>query len=762
MKYFHLLRFAAMSATVVWGLCGCNAGTPSSTQSPPSTSKLDAASSNRGSNVTSTNPDSASNQPGTEKIGAPANEPTAEPEPDAGAIADSEPNSDATATSEATAKSSSPESSGAVNEAAAAKPRSPIDKQANAPIKRGDWPQWGGTSYRNNTPISDLPIPTEWHPGEFDRKTSAWIRDKSKNVKWVLSLGSQTYGNPVISGGKVFVGTNNTSGYLKRYPADVDLGVLLCFNESDGKFMWQDSSEKLPTGRVNDWPLMGICCAPLVEGDRLWYVTSRGEVKCLDTEGFYDNEDDGPVTNALARMFDIMRNDDPNVDQVAGLIAKLNEGELSDLLRKRFAATGFELPAEVAVKTDEKGSKWSFSTSSNGTERRFLLTLVGPRLSGFRILGPEDKDEADVVWSYNMMTEAGVFQHNMCSCSVTSLGNLLFVVTSNGVDDSHKIIPSPDAPSFMAMDKHTGKVLWTDKSPGNNIHHGQWTSPTVAVLGGIPQVLFGGGDGWLYSFKADEGVNGAPEFLWKADLNPKESKLILGGTGTRNDVIGTPVVYDGLVYVAVGQDPEHGEGPGHLWCIDPTKRGDVSRELAVKVATREVIAHKRVQAVVPEEGEAAVDNPNSAIVWHYEKSDRNGNGTIDFDEEMHRSCGTVAIKDDILFVADFSGIFHCMDAKTGKVHWTYDMLSAMWGSPLIVNGHVYIGDEDGDICVFKLSTDPEVAMPKREDEFGEVKNLPIQTISMNNSVYSTPVVANGVLYIGNKDRLFAIQEGGGQ
>ncbi len=98
-----------------------------------------------------------------------------------------------------------------------------------------------------------------------------------------------------MANGQVYVGSNNGNGYLKRYPATVDLGVLLCFDEKDGKFLWQDSSEKLPTGRVHDWPLMGICCSPLVEGDRLWYITSRGEVKCLDTAGFRDDENDGPV-----------------------------------------------------------------------------------------------------------------------------------------------------------------------------------------------------------------------------------------------------------------------------------------------------------------------------------------------------------------------------------------------------------------------------------------------------------------------------------
>ena len=124
--------------------------------------------------------------------------------------------------------------------------------------------------------------------------------DKARNIKWVARLGSQTYGNPVVAGGRVWVGTNNGAGYLQRYPATVDLGCLLCFQESDGRFLWQSSSEKLPSGGAQDWPLQGICCAPLVEGNRLWYVTSRGEVMCLDAEGFDDGEDDGPVQRSAA------------------------------------------------------------------------------------------------------------------------------------------------------------------------------------------------------------------------------------------------------------------------------------------------------------------------------------------------------------------------------------------------------------------------------------------------------------------------------
>jgi len=530
-----------------------------------------------------------------------------------------------------------------------------------------DWPMWGGTSIRNNTPATGK-LPSEWNPGEFDENTGAWKNEKAKNIKWVTPLGSQSYGNPVVANGKIFVGTNNGGGYLKRYPSAVDLGVMLCFDEKTGQFLWQDSSEKMITGRENDWPFQGICCAPYVEGNRLYYVTSRGEVKCLDTEGFRDGKNDGDVTNEK----------------------------------------------EAALKRTPKGS-W------------------------------EEEKEADIVWVLDMMKDLFTQQHNMCSCSITGAGDVLFVNTSNGVDAAHINVPAPSAPSFIAVDKRTGKVLWTDNSPGSNILHGQWSSPTYAVIDGQPQVFFGAGDGWIYSFDPQGDGHGKSKLLWKFDCNPKKSKYVLGSKADRNHIIGTPVVYQGLVYVAVGEDPEHGEGVGHLWCIDPKKRGDVSPDLVFNSSDpSKPISHKRNQACVEADGDFTRANPNSAAVWHYEGEDLNHDGKLAFEETMHRTCGTATIKDDILMIADFSGLVHCLDAKTGKCYWTHDLLSACWSSPLIADGKAYIGNEDGKVTVFK---------------FGKTKEI-LSEIDMGSSVYSTPIVANGVLYISTKNQLFAIQTPG--
>ena len=221
---------------------------------------------------------------------------------------------------------------------------------------------------------------------------------------------------------------------------------------------------------------------------------------------------------------------------------------------------------------------------------------------------------------------------------------MLFVITGNGVDEGHTDIPTQTRPSFIcAIDKNTAS-LWTDNSPGANILHGQWSSPAYGVFDGVPQVIFGGGDGWLYSFDPRRRQGRQVGALWKFDCNPK-NRSILGGRATRNHLIATPVIYDGLVYVAVGEDPEHGEGPGHLWCIDPNHRGDVSPSIVYNANDPEKPAVNSVVQGWWRRGDFQRDNPNSAAVWHYV-----GENPKEREGTMHRTCGTCTIKNDLLFI----------------------------------------------------------------------------------------------------------------
>jgi outer membrane protein assembly factor BamB len=446
----------------------------------------------------------------------------------------------------------------------------------------GDWPMWGGTPDRNMvSKMTGLPV-------SWDMKTGA-------NVKWTAELGSQTYGNPVVSKGVVLVGTNNEK--LRDPKQGGDRGVVMAFNEADGSFLWQITHEKMSSGRVNDWPFQGVCSSPLVEDDIVYYVSNRGEVVAADLQGFRDNgENDGPVK-------------------------------------------------------DEK-----FTSQQDG----------------------------DILWRFDMVEEVGSFPHNMSNSSPVAFGNLIYVSTSNGQDESHVNIPSPKAPAIIALDKKTGKLVWEDNSVEDRILHGQWSSPAVAKIGDTTQVMVGQGDGWIRSYEATSGKK-----LWEFDTNPKDSVW----PKTRNELISTPVIYDGIVYIANGQDPEHGEGVGHLYAIDPTKRGDITK---------------------------------TGMVWHYDK--------------IRRSISTAAVHDGIVYFPDFSGFLHAVDAKTGKAYWTHDMFAAVWGSAIVADGKVYLGDEDGDVTILQAGKTLKV--------LGEM--------NMGSSVYATVVPANGALLLANRNQLFSL------
>jgi hypothetical protein len=114
-----------------------------------------------------------------------------------------------------------------------------------------------------------------------------------KNILWRARAGTLSFVGPIAHQDNVYVGTNNGAGYITRYPVIVDLGVLLCFDAVNGQLLWQASSEKLATGRDHDWPQIGVVSTPAFKKDRLWYVTNRCEVVCLDIAGYHDGEDDG-------------------------------------------------------------------------------------------------------------------------------------------------------------------------------------------------------------------------------------------------------------------------------------------------------------------------------------------------------------------------------------------------------------------------------------------------------------------------------------
>ncbi len=448
----------------------------------------------------------------------------------------------------------------------------------------GEWPMLGGRPDRNMV-SGEKGLP------------ATWDANNKKNIKWIANLGTQTFSNPVVSGGRIFIGTNN--GQPRDPAVKGDRGALMCFSEADGKFLWQAVHEKLASGNDEDWVEIGICSTPCVAGDRVYYVSNRGELVCCDAEGFADKENDGPFK-------------------------------------------------------DEKRT------------------------------GAHD---ADVVWRLDMLGDLGVSPYQASASSPLVVGELVFVLTGQGVDNNTHKVKKPGAPSFIAVNRRTGKVVWKDSSPGDRIVDGQWGSPACGVVEGRPQVAFPGGDGWLYAFEPETG-----KLLWKFNCKAHEKAK------TQNHLLATPVYAGTWVLVAVGPNPELGSGPGCLRAIDARKRGDVT---------------------------------GSGEAWR--------TGPTDFG----CSISTVAVHEGLVYAAELDGFLQCIDLATGKRIWRHDLLSTVWGSPLVADGKVYIRNGDGDVVVLQAGRKIKV----------------LATNTLPGLQQGTVVAAAGVLYIAGTHQLYAVAPG---
>ena len=150
------------------------------------------------------------------------------------------------------------------------------------------------------------------------------------------------------------------------------------------------------------------------------------------------------------------------------------------------------------------------------------------------------------------------------------------VSTSNGQNEGHTRVPSPRAPSLIAVNKHSGEVVWRAIGAGEQVLHGQWSSPVAADVNGRIQVLFGGGDGWLRAYDAASGHE-----VWRFDGNPKDARwLPRPGVLSRSSIIASPVFADGRVFIAMGQSPGHGNGPSFDSCDQSQRPGRRHREQA--------------------------------------------------------------------------------------------------------------------------------------------------------------------------------------
>ncbi len=128
-----------------------------------------------------------------------------------------------------------------------------------------------------------------------------------------------------------------------------------------------------------------------------------------------------------------------------------------------------------------------------------------------------------------------------------------------------------------------------------------------------------------------------------------------------SEIIATPIVHNGRVYVAIGQSPIHGPGQGCLSCIDAA---------------------------------------TGTKIWE--------------SRQVDRTITDAVIHDGLLFIADYSGQLHCLDADTGEHYWQHELVGGVWcESPVVVNGLVYLANEKDRMWVLRASREKEVVAQGR-------------------------------------------------
>jgi outer membrane protein assembly factor BamB len=318
---------------------------------------------------------------------------------------------------------------------------------------------------------------------------------------------------------------------------------------------------------------------------------------------------------------------------------------------------------------------------------------------------PLTATDADILWHFNIHGEVGSYPHDSAHASFLLADDQLYLNTGNGVDNTHRKIRSPDAPSLIVLDKQTGRLLAQDAEHiGPRIFHCTWSSPAMGRVNGQSQVIFAGGDGVVYAFKpvdqapATAGTVPVLEKIWWYDCDPEAPKEnVHRYNGNRqvspSNIKSTPVFHGDRVYVTVGGDLWWGKNQSWLQCIDATQTGDVTHR---------------------------------GRIWSYALG--------------KHVMATPAVHNGLVYAADCDGQIHCVDAATGQAVWTHDAEGEMWASTFVADGKVYVGTRRGLFWILEAGREKKV----------------LSRIPLGSPISATPVAANGVLYVATMNRLYAI------
>jgi outer membrane protein assembly factor BamB len=323
----------------------------------------------------------------------------------------------------------------------------------------------------------------------------------------------------------------------------------------------------------------------------------------------------------------------------------------------------------VAWKQPIPGTGWSSPVLS---KRRLYLTTAVEQTDGPVSLRAICVDAADghIVWN----TE--VFQPMAEAAQQIQSKNSLASPTP--IVDGDQLYVHFGHMGTAALDLE-GNVIWRQTTLGYHPRHGNGGSPQL-----VGELLVFSCDGLEDPFVAalDRATG---DVRWRTDRKTAATKTFSFSTPTVIEVDGVQqVVIPGSGFVG-GYDPSNGQ---EIWRVRYAE--------GYSVVPRPVYAHgvlfvssgyeKPILYAINPKG-AKGDVTDTHVVWKHEKG-------------APLTPSVLVIGDELYFVSD-NGVATCLDARTGKLHWTKRVGGDFSASPVLAEGRIYLQNEAGVTTVIK-------------------------------------------------------------
>jgi hypothetical protein len=229
------------------------------------------------------------------------------------------------------------------------------------------------------------------------------------------------------------------------------------------------------------------------------------------------------------------------------------------------------------------------------------------------------------------------------------------------------------------LDTATRQVVWTNRDLVVQHENGPGSSP---VLWGDRLIVHCDGSDAQYIAALDTATG---RIAWKTDrsgkMNAEPQLKKAYGTPLVIDIAGQPTVVSPAADWLYGYDPATGR---ELWKVS-------YGVLGFSIVPRPVAGHGLVfmstSFTQPQLLAVKLDAREPAIAWRFAK-------------QMPNMSSPLLVGDEIYTVSD-KGIATCLDAHSGKVHWTERLPGNYAASPLLADGKIYISSREGETTVLE-------------------------------------------------------------